>query len=104
MTVVENENAQAAALSPSPATTSQVVVAQQVKVLYGWSVNESTGSGTAKVRVRDGSGTGKVLGVINLASAASSTVFMSEQAVQVNTGALYLEVVSGSVEGVLYWG
>jgi hypothetical protein len=105
MPAIENETAQSTCLSPSTATASQTVVAQQVKCLFGWSLNESTGSGAAKVRLRDGtSAAGKLLAVVNLASAASSTTWLAEQAVQVNTGAVYLEVVSGSVEGCLYWG
>ncbi len=31
------ELAQAASLNPSPATSSQTVVAQQARVVYGWS-------------------------------------------------------------------
>ena len=101
---IENENAIAAGLSPTPATTSQTVVPAGAKVLYGWSLAESTGSAAAKVRLKDGGTSGKLLAVITLASSGSSQQFASEQAVGVSTGQITLEVVSGSVEGTLFWG
>lgn len=96
---------QVADLNPSPATTSQVVVAQQVRILYGWALAESTGSATAKVRLRDGSSaSGKLLAPITLAAGESVRDFFPVESVNVTNGAIYLEVVSGSVEGAVYWG
>ena len=45
-----------------------------------------------------------MLGVVSLTAGASQTAWFAQQAVQVNGGGLYLEVVSGSVEGDLYYG
>lgn len=99
------EFAQAADVNPSPATTNQQLVAQQARVLLGWSFTESTGGAAAKVRLHDGTSTaGKVLGTIGLASGASSNVTLPVDGIEITTGAIFAEVVSGSVEGGVYWG
>jgi hypothetical protein len=99
------EFAQAADVNPSPATAAQQLVAVEARVLLGWSFTEATGSAAAKIRLHDGtSALGKVVGTIGLASGASSNVTLPVDGVQITTGAIFLEVVSGSVEGGAYWG
>lgn len=102
--------AQVTPLSPTPATTNQLLVettdsvAEVPQALLGWSLAESTGSAAAKVRIYDGTGTsGRLMAVIALVSGASSHVYMAQGGLELFNGALYLQVVSGSVEGSVYW-
>ena len=85
-------------------TVSQQLVASQARVLYGWSIAEAGGSAFAKVRLRDGTSAGKVVAVIALIPNESSRDYFPISAVVINTGAIYLEVVTGSVEGCIYFG
>lgn len=76
---------------------------QSVSAIYGWQINESAGA-TAKFRLRDGvSGTGREIATVNLAAGASSDVEFSEATALTGNG-IYLEVLSGSVEGSVTWG
>ena len=95
---------QVADFNPSPATASQQLVTSQARVLYGWSIAEASGSAFAKVRLRDGtSAAGKLLGVIALIPNESTRDFFPVEAIVINTGAIYLEVVTGRVEGCVYY-
>ena len=91
-------------------TSSQVVTCEIGEVdvaptaLFGWSVAETAG-GAAKIRVRDGSDvSGAILsGLISL-SANESTRDLLMLPIDVVSGGLFLEIVSGQVETVIYWG
>jgi hypothetical protein len=91
-------------LSVPVTVSANQVIATGIRALYGYSICESTGSAAAKVRLRESSATGKMLAIVALASGASSTQYFPEQAPGVTSGSIYVEVVSGSVEGVLYVG
>lgn len=109
---------------PTPTTVSQVLVqagvtllsgdsvggvpstVKQVNNLDGWAISESTGSAAAKVRIWDGTGIGAgnfLLAEIDLIAGGQSTDSLDSPA-QVRNNALFLQVVSGSVEGSVYWG
>lgn len=72
--------------------------------LLGWSATESTGSATASVRLHDGTTADDpaVAPLINLAEGGMSQAFPTN-GIQVTSGAVFLEVVSGSVEVCVYW-
>ena len=98
-------------LSPSPATAGQKLAHPQAAngtsitpdTLFGWSLNEATGSALAKVRLHDGAtSAGAELGVAEMAAGAPSQVVLPPA--QVMSGDVYLEVVFGSVEGVVFLG
>lgn len=70
----------------------------------GWSLRETTGTTAAVVRFHDGiNATTELLATVALASAASNVYRYDGQGVELATGRIFLEVVSGSVEGVVYW-
>lgn len=99
-----DELGQSTALA-TPTTTSGVVVSTNIRTLLGWSVAESTGLATAKFRLRDGTGvSGKLIAPLTLAANESARDWFAEQALVINSGALFLEMVSGSIEGTVYWG
>lgn len=100
--------AKASPLSPNPATANQqlVCIVDGVTlvptVLVGWSLIETTGSAAAKIRLRDGlSVAGPELKIISLPSGTSSEI--SGGADQIQNGGIFVEVVSGSVEGSITW-
>lgn len=104
--------AHAAPLSPNPATASQQLVCEADGVaiaptgLIGWSAAESTGSAAAKFRLHDGSSSSDpaLTATINLAAGASSEPWFGDQTIEVTSGKIYVDVISGSVEAVIYWG
>lgn len=69
----------------------------------GWSIRETTGSATAAFRLRDGDVNGEVIANANLAANESIRDLFAPNGVRVNTGRIYLQVLSGSIEGVVYW-
>lgn len=70
--------------------------------LHGWAIAESTGAAVAKVRIRDGRDVGgAVVAPITLVASGSSAVWFGENGVACESG-VFLEVVAGSVEAVLY--
>jgi hypothetical protein len=78
---------------------------QSVGALYGWNITESTGTASAKIRLWDGvSNAGNYLGTVTLGENESNREWFSGQSPQVRNNALYLEVVSGKVEGAVWWG
>ena len=99
-------------LSPNPSTTSQqlagVVDGQPVAptALFGWSAKESTGSAPASFRLRDGTSVSspELTATISLVAGESDRDWFGDQSVEVFSGSIYVEIVSGSVELVVYWG
>lgn len=66
----------------------------------GWSLRE-TAAAAASVRLRDGTVSGQILATIALAASASVSVGQLES--RFGTG-VYVQIVSGAVEGVVYLG
>lgn len=93
------------AASPAGAVTaSRQVLRGDVRALVGWSVAETTGTAAAAFRLRDGTGTtSEVLARINLAANESDRDTFGQRGILVNTGNIWLEFISGSFEGVVYW-
>lgn len=72
-------------------------------VLWGYSFRESTGAAAAVVRIRDGQDlTGAIMLSVQLAAGLSDTSWATSPGVAGDVG-LYLEVVSGAVEGAIYY-
>lgn len=70
----------------------------------GWSLRETTGTAAAVCRFHDGANVAtEVLATVALASAASAIYRYDGQGVECATGRIFLEIVSGSIEGVVYW-
>lgn len=107
---------------PVPCTASQVVVqvgqeispaeetagsgakakVPSVSALTGWAISESAGA-IAKVRLWDGNkASTRLLATIPLAALGSSFIALPDSAA-ITSGAIFLEVVSGSVEGSVRW-
>jgi hypothetical protein len=80
-------------------------VAPTVSALNGWEITESTGAAVAKVRIWDGTGTGAgnyLRAAIDLIAGGESIQDASSP-IQILNGGLYLQVVSGSVDGEIRW-
>lgn len=78
---------------------------QKISGLEGWALDETTGSAKARVRIWDGTGTGAgnyQLADIEIPQGDSKAITL-ESPLQVRNNALYLEIVSGSVAGDIYW-
>lgn len=76
-----------------------------INTIFGWALAESTGSASAKVRLRDGTTAGGLLiATITLAQGESARDFFPVETPELRGNAIYLEVVSGSVEGAVYFG
>lgn len=99
-------SARAISIGATPAaavSASAAIHAGGATHLVGWALKETSALNTAFVRIRDGKGTdGDVLVPISLAASESTRDLMPEWPVWITTGNLFLEVVSGSVEGVVY--
>lgn len=93
------------ATSPGAAiTASRQVLAGDVRAIGGWGFAETTGTAGASLRLRDGnSATGEVFIRVNLASNESTRDYFPKDGVHCLTGRVFIEVLSGSVEGVIYW-
>lgn len=79
---------------------------QDVSGLFGWAIEETTGSAGAKAEIWDGTGTGTgnfLRAVIDLASNGSSS-HEALSPIQILNGAIYLHVTSGSIAGEIEWG
>jgi hypothetical protein len=81
-------------------------VVQSVGVLYGWIIAESTGSAVAKIRLYDGASATEAgyLGTITLGENESNREFFPVASPTLKNNALYIEIVSGKVEGVVFYG
>lgn len=102
--------AKAVAPATNPATASQPLalvvdtVAVAPTALFGWCLCESTGSEGASVRLHDGDGTDDpaLTSLITLSANESTRDWFGDQSIEVFSGQVFLEVVSGSVEAVVY--
>jgi hypothetical protein len=80
-------------------------VVQIVGALYGWNITESTGSAAAKIRLWDGTNnSGNYLGTLTLGENESNREWFSTQSPQIRNNAIYIEIVSGKVEGAVWYG
>jgi len=70
--------------------------------IYGFNFVETAGA-AAVVKLRAGSASGDVINYLNLASGQSGTIFFPENVYVSALGGVYVEVVSGTVAGVLYY-
>ena len=71
--------------------------------VVGWSISETSGSAACLVRLYDAdSASGQLLAVIGLAEGTGSQVTMPAPGWGTETG-LYLDVVSGSFDGVIWY-
>lgn len=88
-------------------SADRVVVSSGARVLLGWSIAESAGS-LASVRLRDGvegaTPVHTVLAAIALAANGGDTQWFADEGIEVKSGAISLEVVGGTVTGVVFWG
>lgn len=73
----------------------------QIQRFSGFSIRESDGTpAAAAVNIRDSAVGGDILAVLELAANESATINLDD-AIPVDTG-VYVEVVSGTISGVLY--
>lgn len=80
--------------------SSQILEATGVNVM-GWSVRETAGA-AAVVRLRNGGlVTSPIIAVISLAANGGETVSLAESGLRSDFG-LYVQIVSGAVEGVIF--
>jgi hypothetical protein len=80
-------------------------IVQSVGTIYGWIISESTGTAAAKIRLFDGtSSSGYYIGTVTLAENESNREFFPVETPQIRNNAIYLEIVSGKVEGSVLWG
>lgn len=100
----------AAPLNPNPATSNQQLVCaiggvpRVPTALYGFNFAESTGSASAKIRLHDGTGiSGNELAIVTLGANESVRDWFADESVAIVKGGIYVEVVAGSIEGVVYW-
>lgn len=85
-------------------TVSRQVVGGDVCAFMGYSMRETTGTAAAQVRLHDGTGdTGELLAVIELAAGTSDNMPPVPPGIEVSTGSIWVEMVNGSVDGVIYW-
>lgn len=89
---------------------SEQLLATGCKYLLGWSIYETTGSAPASLVLWDlasaATGVGGLelnYGQINLTSNQSIRDFFPSNAIENQTGGLYLQVLSGSVAGTVFY-
>ena len=73
-----------------------------VERLFGFDIYEDTVSAAAVVKLREGSGSGKVVKYLPLAIGESAFVVFDKPIYLAFPGGCYVKEVSGSVTGVLY--
>jgi hypothetical protein len=83
---------------------SRQVLGGDVHSFIGVNVTETTGAAGAQFRLLDGSAVGAM--VIHSAQVAQKTTysyFTSDHGIRVQTGRIFIQIISGSLEGVVYW-
>lgn len=72
--------------------------------ILGWSVHETVGAAPCIIRLWDGrEAGGSLLAIIGCGALSSANVWASGSGINVSDG-VYTEIVSGTVEGVIYIG
>lgn len=88
----------------SPVSASRAVLGGDVRAIGGWVVAETTGTAAAAFRLHDGNAAGgEQFGRINLAAGESTRDFVPGRGIRCFTGRVFIEVISGSFEGVIIW-
>lgn len=83
---------------------SGIIINAGVHAVLGWAVCETSGTANAQCRIHDGnSANGEVFARINLLPNESVRDWYIPRGIRCFTGRLFLEMISGSVEGVVYW-
>lgn len=83
---------------------SRLVLNTDAHAVMGWEFAETTGNAGATIRLHDGnSANGEVFTRINLQANESVRDWFIPRGIRCFTGRVFLEVLSGSVEGVIYW-
>lgn len=94
-------------LAANPAgavAASRQVLNSDVHALLGWSIAETTGTAGATIRLFDGANaSGEQFTRINLQANESVRDWFIPKGIRCFTGRIFLQVISGSVEGVVYW-
>lgn len=95
-------------LSAAPAAAitadTQTFVQNDICALCGFAVAETTNAAGASFRLWDGKKSQGLWGIrVNLGTNESAREFWYPRGLYVSTGRLTLEVLSGSLEGVLFW-
>lgn len=93
-----------AATPAGAVSASRIVINSDVHSLLGWSLAETTGTNAATIRLWDGrNATAEQIVRINLGANESVRDWFIPRGVRIVSGAIFLQVVSGSVEGTVYW-
>ena len=92
-----------AAQTGGTVSASRTVIAGDVCEFHGYAIRETTGAGAATLRLRDGNAVGELLLPLSLAAGEADQQHISPHGVAVETGKIFLELIAGSVEGVIYW-
>lgn len=94
----------AARANAFPIPASDGMLTNTPKILYGWSVGESDGTpAVASFLIRNGSGAGDIVAVVELAANGSSTEWFGDQGIRVPDG-IFIDIVAGTVQGAIYAG
>jgi hypothetical protein len=82
-------------------TVADTATASAIR-LNGYSIRE-TAAATAVVRLRDKNVSGQILATIALPASGSIQVMDTAGGILVPSGTIYVQVVSGAVEGAVYY-
>lgn len=92
-----------AAVLPIVATTTDLTLLTGPFVLRGWALAETTGSAAVTAELYDGNDENDVLvAPLFLLSGTSSVLWAADSGIILRTG-LFLEMLSGSIEGAIYY-
>lgn len=93
-----------AGVAGAVAASRAVNSGSDVSRLRGWSVRETTGAAGAAFRLHDGQdANGDLLATVGLLAGASDHRSLPGNGVCVERGRIFIEILAGSVEGVLYY-
>ena len=74
------------------------------KYLLGWVISESTGSAAASFQIYDNTvAAGPHAGIVSLVQGTTSSVWFGTNSVVMFSGSLFLHIVSGSVQGAVFY-
>jgi hypothetical protein len=93
-----------AGVTAMPAALDLSALVPSVSALVGWEINETTGSASAHVKLYDGtSASGIEVADVEIPEGVTNNSPGDFEPVQVFNGAVYLQVVSGSVAGAVFY-
>jgi hypothetical protein len=89
---------------PSTPISASGVIATNAKMLTGWALAETSGTASAAVYIYDGSNaSGSLLAPVNLAAFESTRDILPAPGLPITSGQLYVQVVSGTIQGAVWW-